>query len=79
MPLLLRTFTCATLYKSCMAIWPFTFFVLPLLNHIALLGCSMRVGETEICKELAEEVALLVWVGIGLVLAATRVACLAFS
>ncbi|KAG2360853.1 major facilitator superfamily domain-containing protein [Suillus spraguei] len=73
MSYLLRTFDCAKMYNFCMALWPYTFLVLPILNLIA------RAGLDETTGELGTNTITLLWVGIAFVLMLSRVAGLAFS
>ncbi|KLO14164.1 MFS general substrate transporter [Schizopora paradoxa] len=73
MPILLRHFNCSRLYKFCMSIWPLTFVLLPILNGIA------KLGYDEDHNFMDSDTAVAVWIGIGIVLALSRIACLAFS
>ncbi|KAH8117305.1 MFS general substrate transporter [Phellopilus nigrolimitatus] len=74
MPLMLHIISCARLYKVCMSLWPFTFFFLPLLNWLA------RMGYDETSDVISSyDVRQMLWFGIGITLALSRVACLAFS
>ena len=59
-----------------MAIWPLAFLFLPALNSIAKSRCYDPFPETE-CE--AQDTELVLWIGIGVVLLASRVACLAYS
>ncbi|KAG2752160.1 MFS general substrate transporter [Suillus brevipes Sb2] len=73
MSYLLRTFDSAKMYNFCMALWPYTFLVLPILNLIA------RAGLDETTGELGPTVVALLWVGIAFVLMVSKVASLAYS
>lgn len=70
MPIALRNFSCTKLYKFCIGLWPFTFLLLPLLNWIASVDPDASANS---------HVRQLLWLGIGLILAISRVGCLAFS
>lgn len=72
MSYLLRTFDSAKMYNFCMALWPYTFLVLPILNLIA------RAGLDETTGELGTTIVALLWVGIAFVLMLSKVACLAY-
>ncbi|TDL27292.1 MFS general substrate transporter [Rickenella mellea] len=77
MPPLLRTFNSARLYKFCMAIWPYAFLVLPVLNLLARANLEdAGVGTGEVVNT---RVNAFLWIGIGCALAMSRVACLAYS
>ncbi|KAG6336070.1 hypothetical protein ID866_3017 [Astraeus odoratus] len=71
-PYLLRTFDCATLYAFCMSMWPLAYFCLPFLNVIA------RLGLTE-GGELSTSACAMLWTGIIIVLAISRVGILGYS
>ncbi|KAG2062688.1 MFS general substrate transporter, partial [Suillus decipiens] len=73
MSYLLRTFDSAKMYNFCMALWPYTFLVLPILNLLA------RAGLDETTGELGTTTITLLWVGIAFVLMLSKVASLAYS
>ncbi|KAG2360854.1 major facilitator superfamily domain-containing protein [Suillus spraguei] len=73
MSYLLRTFDCAKMYNFCMALWPYTFLVLPILSIIARTGLDDTTGE------LGTATVALLWVGIAFVLMLSKVASLAYS
>ncbi|KAG1749005.1 major facilitator superfamily domain-containing protein [Suillus paluster] len=73
MSYLLRTFDSAKMYNFCMALWPYTFLILPVLNLIA------RAGLDETTGELGTPAVALLWVGIAFVLMLSKVASLAYS
>ena len=74
MPYLLRRFDHAKMYNFCMAIWPYCFLCLPIVNLIA------RMGTTEEVPNMIDPAAkTLVWIGIGVVMTLARSAGLAFS
>lgn len=76
MPYLLRRFDHARMYNTCVAIFPYVYLCLPLLNLVARRGAV--VGEDGAVSVDARTKALL-WVGIGILLGMARTACLAFS
>ena len=74
MPILLRRVSCAKLYKVSMGLWPLAFLSLPPLNWIA------RTGFDDATQAVSRpDVRTVLWVGIGVALAISRIACLAFS
>jgi hypothetical protein len=73
MPTLLRAIDIVKMYNFCMGIWPFTYIALPLLNFIARSGLDEATGQIN-----APTMSML-WIGIGIVLAGSRVGCLAYS
>ncbi|KAI5122039.1 hypothetical protein M0805_006024 [Coniferiporia weirii] len=74
LPLFLRTVSCAKLYKFCMGLWPFTFLFLPPLSWLARARFGTSVANIDVYDERHA-----LWLGIGIALALSRVACLAFS
>ncbi|EKM55532.1 uncharacterized protein PHACADRAFT_256226 [Phanerochaete carnosa HHB-10118-sp] len=76
MPYLLRRFDHAKMYNTCVAIFPWVFSLLPLLNLIARRG--VIVGEDG-AESVTPATKALLWVGIGILLALARSAALAFS
>ena len=76
MPFLLRRFDHAKMYNVCMAIWPFTFALLPGLNIVARLG-AVDIGDGVLGVTGATKA--LLWAGIYALLLTARCACLAFS
>jgi len=72
-PTLLRTFNHAKMYNFCMAIWPFSFMGLPILNLIARNGFDENTGK------ISEQQLAVLWIGIGIVLALSRIGILAYS
>lgn len=75
LPIILRRIAPVAAYKLCMKLWPVGYFALPLLNVVARAGLEGNAGV----EELKPAYAAAVWVGIGLCLAVTRMANLAFS
>ncbi|KAK7693337.1 hypothetical protein QCA50_002905 [Cerrena zonata] len=75
MPYLLSRFDHAKMYNFCMGIWPYCFVLLPGLNLIAQSGLMMD-ADGAIVNVHART---FVWIGIGIVLALARSACLAYS
>ncbi|KAJ7889955.1 major facilitator superfamily domain-containing protein [Mycena olivaceomarginata] len=71
---LLRTFDIARMYIFCMAVWPFTFILVPFLNIIARMG-----QDSEPYGSRSSLSAVFLWSGITLSLTCSRVACLAYS
>ena len=61
-----------------MKLWPVAYLTLPLLNVLARTGLEVNDASTGL-EELKPAYAAAVWVGIGVCLATTRVANLAFS
>jgi len=77
MPILLRRFKASTLFKACMAVWPFAFALLPALNMIARLGSHL--SESGVGRTLEPSVLCVLWVGIGMAQCLSKISCLAFS
>jgi hypothetical protein len=73
LPVLLRRFSPARIYMTCMKMWPLAFICMPLLNVIARTGVDAATGK------MLHTTAPLTWMGIiGLILW-TRIACIAYS
>jgi len=73
MPTLLRTFDIVRLYNFCIGLWPFAYIALPLLNFIARSGLNETTGQTDVPTKS------ILWIGIAIVLAGSRIGCLAYS
>ncbi|KAK7049264.1 hypothetical protein VNI00_005865 [Paramarasmius palmivorus] len=73
MPTILRRYKLAAIYNFCVAFWPVVFAALPVLNVIA------RYGLNADGTELDTHSTSLLWVGVIVILATSRVACLAYS
>ncbi|KAF8509541.1 MFS general substrate transporter [Gautieria morchelliformis] len=78
LPILLRRVAAVTAYKLCMKLWPVAFLMFPLLNVLARAGLEVEDVNTA-GEVLKPAYTAAVWVGIGLCLATTRIANLAFS
>ncbi|KAF8590442.1 MFS general substrate transporter [Ramaria rubella] len=76
LPTLLRHVTALTAYKLCMTLWSIAYVALPLLNVLARLGLDDINAEADALKPAYS---IAVWIGIGICLAITRLANLAFS
>jgi hypothetical protein len=74
----MRRVAAVTAYKQCMRLWPVAFLMFPLLNGLARAGLEVKDVNTG-GEGLKPPYAAAVWVGIGLCLATTRIANLAFS
>ena len=61
-----------------MKLWPVAYLTLPLLNVLARKGLDVNDASAGV-EELNPPYAAALWVGIGVCLATTRVANLAFS
>ena len=76
MPSLIRRYDHAKMYNVFVAIYPWVYLFLPLLNlvarHGAIVGADGIEGVTPGTKTL-------LWLGIAIVLGMGRVACLSFS
>ncbi|KAF9820191.1 hypothetical protein IEO21_01624 [Rhodonia placenta] len=73
MPYLLRRYDHAKMYNTCMAIWPFCYAFMPLLNIIATAGIDEATGQPSAAARA------FIWMGIGGLLLLARTACLAYS
>ncbi|KAH7889900.1 major facilitator superfamily domain-containing protein [Phlebopus sp. FC_14] len=73
MSYLLRTFDCAKMYNFCMALWPYTYLSLPILNLIACKGLDEVTGTFD------ESTTAMLWTGIAIVLGMSKAAGLAYS
>jgi hypothetical protein len=73
MPTLLRTFDIAKMYNFCIGLWPFAYLALPLLNLIACSGLNKTTGQMDVPTKS------MIWIGIVIVLAGSRIGCLAYS
>ncbi|ESK92845.1 major facilitator superfamily multidrug- dha1 sub-family [Moniliophthora roreri MCA 2997] len=73
MPSVLRRYNRAAIYNFCVGFWPIVFAALPVLNVIARCGLNASSGE------LDGHSASLLWVGVIVILATSRIACLAYS
>jgi hypothetical protein len=73
MPCLLRTFDNQWIYQFTMAMWPYSFAILPLLNLIAYHGTVEATGA------MRPVAAAALCVGIGMTLLVSRIGMLAFS
>ncbi|KAG9318274.1 major facilitator superfamily domain-containing protein [Chiua virens] len=73
MSYLLRTFDYAKMYNFCMGVWPFTYVALPILNAIARNGVDEATGQLDVYTTAV------LWTGIAIVLAVSRVGLLAYS
>jgi len=73
MSYLLRTFDCAAMYKFCMALWPYAYVVLPILNAIARGGLDKETGQFDVLTTA------MLWTGIAVVLALSKTASLGYS
>ncbi|KAF9262151.1 MFS general substrate transporter [Marasmius fiardii PR-910] len=71
MPSILRRYKLVNIYNVCIAFWPIVFAILPTLNLIARHGSNP--GELD-----ARSTSLL-WLGIVITLALSRIGCLAYS
>lgn len=76
MPYLLRRFDHAKMYNTCVAIFPWVFLFLPVLNLVARHGVVIGEDGTEIIPPSTKA---LLWTGIGILLGMARCAALAFS
>jgi hypothetical protein len=74
MPWVLKRWSPATVYQIVMACWPVSFAILPSLNHLARLNMGEFVGE-----EVRQRNLSLIWIGIMLSLAASKIACVAYG
>ena len=79
MPTLLSRCDHIRVYNGCMALWPYAFFLLPLLNIIARTGFPNQSGSDLVLEDADGRVQAMVWCGIAALLSITRVACVAFS
>jgi hypothetical protein len=61
------------MYNFCMAVWPFSFMGLLILNFIARNGFDESTGL------ISEEALAMVWVGLTAVLALSRIGVLAYT
>lgn len=73
MPYLLRTFDCAKMYNFCMALLPYTYIALPVLNIIARRGVDETTGQ------LDAYTTNILWTCIAIVLILSRISFLAFG
>ncbi|KAF8840974.1 MFS general substrate transporter [Paxillus ammoniavirescens] len=73
MSYLLRTFDYAAMYKFCMALWPYAYVVLPILNAIARAGLDKETGQFDVSTTA------MLWTGIAVVLALSKTASLGYS
>ncbi|KAG8214321.1 major facilitator superfamily domain-containing protein [Butyriboletus roseoflavus] len=83
MPYILRRFDYATIYNTCMYLWPITFAFLPLFNALAPVqseispmigtGTGMMMTTTATASEAG------IWIGLALVLALSKVAAIPYS
>ncbi|TFK55183.1 MFS general substrate transporter [Heliocybe sulcata] len=73
LPIVLKRCDTCKVYTFCMSLWAYVFMLLPLLNVIARSGVQ-RTDEVLDARAKA-----LVWVGLGIMLALSRLGCLAFS
>ncbi|KZT28496.1 MFS general substrate transporter [Neolentinus lepideus HHB14362 ss-1] len=73
LPIVLKRFDTAKVYTFCMSLWTYVFMLLPVLNVIARIGAQPAGGVID------ARVKALVWAGLGIVLALSRLGCLAFS
>lgn len=71
--MLLRRFEAARIYNVSVAAWPITFLLFPLLNIIARYGLDDSTGQLSTRSNAA------LWVGLVVVLALSRIGCIAFS
>jgi hypothetical protein len=76
MPYLLRRFDHAKMYNTCVAIYPYVYLLLPLLNIVARQGTV--VGDDGV-EGVTPGTKALLWLGIAILLGMARIACLAFS
>ena len=76
MPYLLRRFDHAKMYNTCVAIYPYVYLLLPLLNVIARRGVVVSEDGVE---RVDPGTKTLLWLGIAILLGMARIACLAFS
>lgn len=79
MPTLLSRCDHIRVYNGCMALWPYAFFLLPLINIIARTGFPNQSGSDLVLEDADGRVQAMVWCGIAALLSITRVACVAFS
>ena len=77
MPHLLRRFDHAKMYNVCVAIYPYVYLLLPLLNLVARNGLVEGVDGAP--DGVTPGTKALLWLGIAVLLGMARVACLAFS
>lgn len=82
-PILLARCDHVRVYNKCMALWPYCFLALPLLNMVARVGLPMMDrevrGEALHLIDMDRRVQGIVWCGIAALLALSRLACLAFA
>ncbi|EPQ58389.1 MFS general substrate transporter [Gloeophyllum trabeum ATCC 11539] len=71
LPVVLRRFDTARVYTFCMGLWPCVFLMMPLLNAIARSGLQD--------DEVSVDAKALVWIGVAIMLALSRLGCLAYS
>ncbi|KAE9409000.1 MFS general substrate transporter [Gymnopus androsaceus JB14] len=74
MPLLLRRFEAAKIYTVCIAAWPIVFLILPCFNLIARYGLMVN----EATGELGVHAKAILWTGIFLDLALSRIGGIAY-
>ncbi|THH20372.1 hypothetical protein EW146_g974 [Bondarzewia mesenterica] len=79
MPTVLARCDHARVYNFCMALWPYVFCVIPLLNIIARTGFPEQLGPGMILQNADARVQATVWCCIAALLGITRIATLAFS
>jgi len=77
MPSLLRHYSVLSAYKSCMKLWPGIYMILPCLNLLARKGLDQ--DSTPGKEILIPQYSAMLWMGVGICLALSRIANLAFS
>jgi hypothetical protein len=82
-PILLARCDHVRVYNTCMALWPYCFLALPLLNMVARSrpsddGPSVREEALQLA-DVDRRVQAIVWCGIAALLALSRMGCLAFA
>ena len=82
-PILLARCDHVRVYNRCIAVWPYCFLALPLLNMVARIGLPMIDHQVRAealhLTDMGHRVQGIVWCGIAALLALSRVGCLAFA
>ncbi|KAI0053845.1 MFS general substrate transporter [Auriscalpium vulgare] len=81
-PVLLRRCDHVRLYNACMSVWLYCFALLPLINVVACTGFAPDAENAGVARTLAQaevHVQALVWMGLAVILAISKFACLAYA
>jgi len=74
MPWVLKRWSPATIYQIVMSCWPVSFAILPALNYLARINLTASIEE-----EVRQRNISLIWIGIMMSLAASKIGCCAYS